>query len=65
MTGAAPEEVSRGLLEVTNLRASLDSATTRLQEAVSRAGFLHQVMPRAQNTDPNLEAVGPEPKGGN
>ncbi len=63
-TGAASEEVSRGLSEVAHLRASLDSATAGLQEAMSRAGFLHYVMRTAQHTDPNLEAVGPEPEGG-
>mgnify|MGYP006889552536 CR=1 FL=1 len=60
-TSAASDEVAKGLLEVTNLRSSLDAATSRWQEAVSRAGFLHHVMRRAQNTDPTLEALGPEP----
>jgi hypothetical protein len=57
----ACDEVTRSLTEVSNLRSSLHAASHRLMGAVSRAGFLHHVMRRAQHTAPQLEARGPVP----
>ena len=57
-TPPAIDEVTRSLTEVSNLRSSLHAASHRLMTAVSRAGFLHHVMRRAQHTAPQLESRG-------